>query len=118
MQFLVTSDLYSSLPVNESETTPVKNKNEVIPVEDFDSYNWYNASAIILAQKIIPLTGEEYWEGNWKDVSHRYLSVQVKVNNKRYNGWIELSFDKIAQKTILHRAAISRKAECDVSAGV
>jgi hypothetical protein len=118
MQYLVYSDLYSSLPVDAGENIPMQNKNDLIPVENFENYNWYNASSIILAQKIIPLIGSEYWEGKWKNSTHNYLPVQIQKNGKRYNGWIELSFITDSQKAILHRAAISKKAESEVRAGV
>lgn len=117
-QYLVFSDLYSSLPVDASENIPMQNKNDLIPVGDFENYNWYNASSIVLAQKIVPLDGNEYWDGKWKSSSHNFMPLQILKNGKRYNGWIELSFDTGSQKTILHRAAISKKAESEVRAGV
>ncbi len=118
LQYTVSSDFFTSLPVDGEENAPAQNKNEIIPVGNFGNYNWYNASAVVLAQKVTPLTGDHFWTGKWKDIQHRYLPVQVLVNDKRYNGWVELSFNTEAQKTILHRAAISRKAESEIKAGV
>jgi len=46
------------------------------------------------------------------------LPVQVLVNNQRFNGWVELSFDMSAEKIILHKAAISKLPERGVIAGV
>ena len=62
--------------------------------------------------------GREYWEGKWKTRSHKYLPLQIQKNGKRYNGWVELSCDTGSQKTILHKAAISKKEESAVRAGV
>ncbi len=118
IQYVVYSDFYSSLPVDAEENSPVQNKNESIPVENFGNYNWYNAAFLVLAQKIVPLKGDEYWMGNWKNSTHKYLPIQVLTNDKRHNGWIELSFDMSNQKIILHKAAISKRAEKEVKAGV
>jgi hypothetical protein len=118
LQYLVSSDILTSLPVNDEESTRACSKNEVIPIGNFSDHNWYNASAVVLAQKITLLGGDSFWVGKWKDIQHKYLPVQVLVNNKRYNGWVELSFNTETQKIILHKAAISRKAEIEVKAGV
>ena len=118
VQYIVYSDIYSYLPVDAEENTPVHNRNELIPVENFGNYNWYNAAFLVLAQKIVPLTGDDYWTGKWRNSSHKYLPIQIRADNKRYNGWIELSFDMNDQKIILHNAAISKRAEREVKAGV
>jgi hypothetical protein len=46
------------------------------------------------------------------------LPIQIKKDNKRFNGWVELSFDMDAEKVILHRAAISKLPESQVIAGI
>jgi hypothetical protein len=117
-QYLVYSDLHSFLPIDADESIPMQNRNDRIPVEDFGNYNWYNAASILLAQKIVPVDGNEYWEGKWRNSTHNYLPVQIQQDGKRYNGWIELSFDIQSQKAIFYRAAISKDAESEVRAGV
>ena len=59
-----------------------------------------------------------YWEKEWKDVSHKFLAIQVKRDGKLYHGWIELSMDTVNSKLILHRAAIAKEAGRQVRAGL
>jgi hypothetical protein len=108
-QWLVTSSFNTSLPVNINEDIPVLNLNDSIPVADFSGYNWYNASSILLSQKIISMTIPPYWEGTWKDVLHRFIPIQLKRYNSLFNGWVEISFDKLQEKVILHKAAVSEE---------
>ncbi|MBO9564747.1 MAG: hypothetical protein J7621_18355, partial [Niastella sp.] len=61
--------------------------------------------------------GNPYWEGAWKQVHHQYLAIQIVKDNKRYNGWVEVSFDTAGEKLVLHKAAISKEAEKAVIAG-
>mgnify|MGYP001025604312 CR=1 FL=1 len=117
-KYLVTSLINCFLPVNSQENTPVLNKGESIPLENFQGCTWYEIAQIELAQKVIGMTGAPFWEGLWKSVNHNYLPVQIKVNNQRYNGWIELSFDMSAGKIILHKSAISKLPEKNAVAGV
>jgi hypothetical protein len=84
----------------------------------FPAYNWYNAPAILLAQRIELLRGTIYWEGRWKNTKHRFLPFYILRNNKRYFGWIELSFNMSAQKVILHQAAVSTEPDKSVKAGI
>lgn len=62
-------------------------------------------------------TGTILWRGNWVDKGKRYMPFQIYKNNQRYNGWIELTADKEAEKIILHRMAISKEAEKNIIAG-
>ncbi|HEU5366153.1 MAG TPA: hypothetical protein VFU62_11505 [Hanamia sp.] len=117
-KYLVTSKVNCRLPVNSNENAPVLQKGELVPLENFGGYNWYEVSQIELAQKVTGMTGEPFWEGLWKSSNHDYLPVQILVNNQRFNGWVELSFDINSEKIILHKAAISKLPERFVIAGI
>jgi hypothetical protein len=117
MQWLVVCSFYTSLPVNTNENIPVLNLNDSIPVNDFSGYSWYNAPGIVLSQKVISVSTPPYWEGVWTDASHRFVPVQLKKNNLSYNGWVEISFDKLQEKIILHKSAVSEQPGKTVFAG-
>jgi hypothetical protein len=116
-QWLVISSFNTNLPVNINENIPVLNLNDSIPVADFSGYNWYNASSILLSQKIISTMSPPYWEGTWKDALHRFIPLQLKRNNSLFNGWVEVSFDKVQEKVTLHKAAVSEEPNKMVIAG-
>lgn len=117
-KYLVTSKVNCLLPVNSNENAPVLFKGDAVPLKDFAGYTWYEVSQIELAQKVTAMTGDPFWEGVWKSASHNYLPVQLRMNNQRFNGWVELSFDVNSEKIILHKAAISKLPERSVVAGV
>ncbi|HEX7844899.1 MAG TPA: hypothetical protein VF476_03800, partial [Chitinophagaceae bacterium] len=75
-------------------------------------------SEVFLGEKIIGVNQPVYWQGPWKDVSHKFLAVQIVKNDLKYNGWIELTFDTANERLILHRAAISTEAGKEVKAGL
>ncbi|HYM92849.1 MAG TPA: hypothetical protein VET23_01830 [Chitinophagaceae bacterium] len=115
-QWLVNSSFYTNLPV-KNETIPVMNYGDSIPVKNFSGHEWYNASSIVLAQKIISFTQTPYWEGGWKQASHQYLPIQLNRNNELFNGWIEISFISASEKVVLHEAAICMEANKGIIAG-
>jgi hypothetical protein len=106
----------TNLLVDGEEQTPVKNRNEKIG-SVHEGYNWFEISAIVLAEKITPVLGDVNWQGPWKNVVHKYLPVQLDKNGKLYNGWIEVSFDTTKEKLVLHRCGISKEADKSVLAG-
>lgn len=116
MQWLVASSFYTNLPVKE-EHIPVMDTGDSIPTLNFNGYEWFNASQIVLTQKIIGITGNPYWEGDWKQAAHQFIPLQVMRNNALYNGWVEISFSQADEKLILHRAAISMEAGKLIAAG-
>jgi hypothetical protein len=118
VQYMVSSDIYTRLAVNINEETPVMNKSNIIPLESFKGYNWYELSSIALMRKIIGVSVPVFWDGNWKTAEKKYLPVQVLVNEKRFNGWVELTADIVGERLILHRAAISKEAEKPIKAGL
>jgi hypothetical protein len=102
---------------NDQSYSPVKNTNDVIHIANELPYEWWGASETSLAQKTEPQGQPAYWEGNWKNASHKFFPIQFVKMNKRYAGWIELSFDMQAEKLVLHRAAFSKVADTDILAG-
>lgn len=115
LQYFAYSKVNTNLLSNEQDQSPVLNKEDLISVTH-QGYQWFEVSAIVLAEKITTMTGS-FWEGLWKNASHKYLPVQIKRSDKLYHGWIELSFDTVAEKLFLHRAAISTEANKTVKAG-
>lgn len=116
-QFIVVSSFNTALAVNINEQIVPLNQSDSIKLENFNGSNWYNASEIILMERNEFATGTILWRGNWVDRGKKYLPFQFYKNNQRYNGWIELTADKEAEKIILHRMAISKEAEKDIKAG-
>lgn len=116
-QWLVSSSFYTNLPVNENEQVPAMRAGQPIPVQNFSGHQWFNASSVILAQRIISMTGNPYWDGNWKQASHSFLPIQIKKGADLYNGWIELSFNSEEAKVILHRAAVVKEKNKEIFAG-
>lgn len=116
-RYFVTASFDVFSLVNEQEETPALNKEDAITISNPPGFNWYNASSLVLAEKIIEETGPAHWEGNWKNADHHYLPVQVRNNNLRYNGWVEVSFKMDSGELILHRAAVAVEAGRDVKAG-
>jgi hypothetical protein len=117
-QFYAHGSFITYFPINAYEESPILSTGSYINDAVFPAYNWYNAPAILLAQRIELLSGTNYWEGRWKNTEHRFLPFYVLRNNKRYFGWIELSFNMSAQKVILHQAAVSTEPDKGVKAGI
>ncbi len=114
IQFCAVSMIDSYLPINNEENVSVLSLGDKVYTNSQNGYNWYEVSLIVLAQKNIPLNGAIHWMGPWQQSSHNYLPVQLKKEGKRFNGWVELSFDKEREKIILHRSAISKIPEMDI----
>ena len=117
LQFLISSNIEVNLPVNGSEEIPIMNRGESIAIGNFNGYQWFELSSILLVQKIISFIVPPVWEGHWKNAVYKYLPYQVVVNGKRYNGWVELSVDIAGEKILLHKAAISKEPNKIVKVG-
>lgn len=117
-QYYVSSSFDAFLPVSGEEQLLMLNKDDAITIANRNGYNWFNASSVVLAEKIIEENGSEHWEGKWKNASHKYVPVQVNREGQLYNGWVEISFNIIPGEIILHRAAIAREAGKDIRAGL
>ena len=116
-RYFVTASFDVFSLVNEEEETPVLNSGDTITIKNHPGFNWYNASSLVLAEKIIEETGPAHWEGNWKNADHKYFPVQVRKHELLYNGWVEVSFKMDAEEIVLHRAAIAVEAGKDIKAG-
>ncbi len=116
-QWMVTSSFNASLPVNNTEHIPVLRYLDSISLNNFSGYAWYNASQILLSQKTITMTTPPFWEGDWKEASHRFVPIQLKKQDGLYNGWIEVSFSMAEEKLILHKAGVCKEANKNIVAG-
>lgn len=116
-QWLLGSSLNTNLPVNDNERIPMMQKDQLIPVNSFSGYSWFNASMVYLTQKVIGMTAPPFWEGEWKNANHHFIPVQVNKNGSIFNGWVEVSFNMNEEKLILHKAAISLNAGAEIKAG-
>jgi hypothetical protein len=116
VQFYANSGIKRNLLNNQVDESPMLNKGDSIS-KIYKGYTWWEVSAIVLAEKIVENNGS-HWEGLWKNADHKYLPIQIEKNKKIYHGWIELSFNTVEEKMILHRAAISTEEEKTVQAGV
>ena len=117
IQFFVNGAQYTYFLMGADETSPIYNKSELIPIDNQSQHTWFDISFEILAEKIIPVTGDIFWKGQWKNVSKKYFGFQVKRNDKFYLGWIEMSFSTQEEKLTIHRLAISKVANKDIAAG-
>lgn len=116
--FNIATSIRVNVPVNVHEQIPVFQKNTIIPLDNFEGINWYGGSEIELIHKAIFENGLVLWRGNWLTAERAYLPVQIFINGKRHNGWIEITADVDNERLILHRAAISQLAEKHIKAGI
>ncbi|MDB5207851.1 MAG: hypothetical protein JWR72_2926 [Flavisolibacter sp.] len=116
LQYLAASKIGTNLLNNTFDESPRLIKGDRIGLQH-EGFTWYELSSIMLAEKLIPLHEDIYWDGIWKAAKHHFLPVEVMKDGHAFLGWIELSFDKTAEKLILHKAAISTKADTEIKAG-
>jgi hypothetical protein len=116
-QYVAFSSLFTALPVNSNDQVMPMNSNDMIPLNNFNGNNWYEATEIILIERNEFENGTIVWRGNWLDSERKYLPFQYWDNNKRYNGWVELTADQNSERLILHRMAISKHPEKEIKAG-
>jgi hypothetical protein len=115
--FNIVTSIRVNVPVNLNEQIPVFQKNATIPLENFEGINWYGGSEIYLIQKALFENGSVVWRGNWLEATRAYLPVQIIIEGKRHNGWIEITADTQNERLVLHRAGISKEPEKIVKAG-
>jgi hypothetical protein len=116
-QFLASTNRGVGLPVNGNEEIPVMNAGDLIALDDFNGFRWWDLSSIVLVQKVVSYDPPDIWEGHWKNATHKYLPLQIINNAKRFNGWVELSVEIANERIILHRAALSTEPEKTINAG-
>lgn len=117
LQFLGLSAVSAYVLADPFNNSLVLNGGATIASAAPAGFGWFEVQDILLAEKITPMNGPVFWEGNWKDASHKYLPLQVRKDGQVYNGWIELSMNKATEKLILHKAAVSKEAGKNVKAG-
>lgn len=118
IQFCAKSLIDSYFPVTTDDNVSMLNAGDWITTKSKTDYEWFQITLLVLAQKNIPLSGSLSWTGTWKSAHHNFLPVQLEKQGKRYNGWIELSYNMESEKIILHRSAISKIANMDIKAGL
>lgn len=117
LQFYSNTSIDTYQPVNDHEESPILAKDAPITLQ-YQDFTWYDITAIALTEKVtLTPSGETFWDGLWKNAFHKYLPVQIKKNGQSFLGWVEMSFDKAAEKLILHKAAISTVADKAIKAG-
>lgn len=116
--FFAASGTQTSLMVGGENVSPRFSKNDIIPVNPIEGYNWYIVAQVEMAMKNTGHTASPYWEKDWKNASHKFLAVQVKRADKLYYGWVEVSMDTANSKLILHRSAIAMQPHRAVKAGI
>lgn len=116
VQFYANSGIKRNLLNNQVDESPMLNKGDSIG-KLHSGYTWWEISSIVLAEKIVENNGS-HWEGLWKNADRKYLPIQIEKNNKLYHGWVELSFNTVDEKLILHKAAISTEEEKSIQAGI
>ncbi|HEX6914122.1 MAG TPA: hypothetical protein VF145_02705 [Chitinophagaceae bacterium] len=116
-QFYVSGYLHTYFPVNSAEACPVLPFNGLVSAESFPGYTWYNAPAMMLAEKVVSMNQPPYWQGLWYSTAHRYIPFYLLKDGKRYFGWIEFSFDTTTEKVLLYSAGVAKEAEKSIRAG-
>ncbi len=115
-QFYIGSTIKTNLLNDANDESPVLAKGESVML-NHPGYTWYEISAIVLTEKITPLTQPPFWQGRWSEADHKYLPIQIDKGGKLYMGWIEISMNKTTEKLTLHRSAISLEPNRAVRAG-
>ncbi|RZK08844.1 MAG: hypothetical protein EOO46_13900 [Flavobacterium sp.] len=116
LQYLAGSKIETNLLNNANDDSPKMVRGEKIGI-NHKGYNWYELSSVLLAEKVNPLEGASWWQGVWKDADHNYLPLQLIKAGKLYHGWVEISFNALKGKLVLHKAAICTESNKEIKAG-
>lgn len=117
IQYCAVSMIESNFPMNRNNDVDIRKSGDKIQSSNTADYEWFPVSLAVLAQKNIGMVDSPFWTGTWQNVKHQFLPIQIMKANQRYNGWIEISFDKVAEKLIVHRSGVSLVPEVDIRAG-
>lgn len=59
------------------------------------------------------------WSGDWKDADNRFVGIRFKLNDQGYHyGWIRVSFDKEAERMVIHDFAYRTTVDSKIAAGL
>lgn len=116
-QYFISGGFHVSQLFNDNEQMPILHAGDPVGAQAPAGFQWYNANAGLLAEKIIPMIGAPNWQGDWKNVQHTYVPIRVAKGNQQYFGWVEISFNTTIEKVTLHRAAIAIQPGRTVIAG-
>ena len=116
-QFRVSSGIHSKLAVNTLEQVPVMSIGDSIPLSNFNGYEWWLVSSVIMVERVENTAGQVWWQGHWQGAVKKYLPFQMIKNEHRYNGWVELTVNVQEGKIVLHRLAMSKVPEKVIKAG-
>ncbi len=115
--FYVFTYEYAYTLTDADEFTSALQRGKVIKTAEPENLEWANVSQVSLVRNKKYNNGTNVWSGNWKNVQHKFLPIQITIDGKRHNGWVELSMDIEQQKLTLHQAAWSVLPGVDVLAG-
>lgn len=84
---------------------------EIAPGNPFDK----NVAPMVAR---IEQNGNISWQGDWLEANRNYLgfTIQLQDGLTRY-GWVRISFDRVAEKLILHDAAYHQQPQRGLTAG-
>lgn len=118
LKFDVLSNFYTSMPINVNDEIFPLNYGDSIPIKDFNNSEWYNGCRITLFERHEYSNPPMKWFGNWLNAINKYVPFQILKNNKRYNGWLQISEDKSNNAIILHKSAYCTTPEKGIKAGL
>jgi hypothetical protein len=116
-QFYIISRIHTALLNDDMDRSPALDQGSFI-LPAHIGYDWWEISAVVLAEKISPAQGPEVWDGNWKNAVRKNLPFRLARNNQFYYGWIEMTMDIQAEKLVIHRSGLSSIAGARVRAGM
>ncbi|MFT3681632.1 MAG: hypothetical protein QM791_15280 [Ferruginibacter sp.] len=116
-QFRVVSGIHTKFAIDPTGEMPVLNKGQQVPLTNFNGYEWWLVSSVILVQRVENINGNVSWLGLWQGAVKKYLPFQLIKNEQRYNGWVEISVFTNEEKIILHRLALCKEPEKIISVG-
>ncbi len=116
-KFMAGSGINSLFAMNDNQEVPCMSKGDSIPLQNFNEYEWHLVLSARLVERWENTAGDITWHGNWKGAVKKYLPFQLNINNKKHNGWVELSIDIANQKVILHKAAYTKEPNTAIKAG-
>lgn len=116
--FTVLTNRSTYIAVNPYNETPVMEKEDIIPINNFFGFEWYVANEALLMERREFENGNITWNGRWLNADRKYIPLSVIRDNRRYNGWVEVSGSERNGTLTLHQAAVSQLPDVAVKAGI